>query len=211
MRRLIAIIIVVLVVLPQFFLFGQEVDETGLFLSVHGCAFWSTSGTHGEFYGKKAHGAFGVGVGSRRSHRLTTFAYLTYHPSTKGVLSHTVEVGYPSYRYEIIRRQREIRMWLVNIGAELRILSVGPLSIGATVGAVGGLSTEEVPDWFGYRESNTSGVVGLLVGPTANIRIDGTPMAIFLAAHYRYAPSLNSIEHDDNSGVPLLIGLRCDI
>jgi len=211
MRKLIAIIVVVLAVLPQFNLFGQEVDETGLFLSVHGCAFWSTSGTHGEFYGKKAHGAFGVGVGSRRSHKLTAFAYVTYHPSIKGILSYVVEVGYPPYRYEMPRRQREIRMWLANIGVEFQILSVGSLSIGANVGAVAGLSTEEVPNSYSYKESNTTGVVGLLVGPTANIRIEGTPMAIFLAAHYRYAPSLNSIQHDDNSGVPLLLGLRCDI
>lgn len=204
MGKLIALQVTALVVFSQSNLFAQEVDETGLFLSIHGCAFWSTSGTHGEFYGNKAHGAFGIGVGSRRSRNLTTFAYVTYHPSIKGVLSSHMEIGYPTFRHEI-------RMWLVHVGVEFRILTIGSLSMSATVGGVGGLSTDEVTNLYGDRKSNTAGVFGLLIGPTANLRVEGTPITIFLAAHYRYAPSLNSIEHDDNSGVPLLVGLRCDI
>jgi hypothetical protein len=210
MTRVCTFLIALILAMPVS-LSAQVDDSTGAFLSLHGCAFWSTSDSHDSFYGGRVQGGVGGGIGYRHSPRLATIVQITYYPAMNGLLPTPLPIDDFRSRYPAPLSMHQIDMWIVNAGVEYRLLAFDALTIEADGGAIIGLSTDRTLGSFVRKKPNTTGVVGLFAGPTVMVHLAGSPLAVFASVHYRYAPAWNAVELDDYSGIPLLIGLRCKL
>jgi hypothetical protein len=205
------IVVIALIVSWPAAMSGQQEDSVGVFLSLHGSAFWSTSGMQGGFFGDGVRGGFGGGIGYRRSANLATLVQFTYYPAVTGLHPTPVLLGDPGSHLPLLMKRDEMHGWLVNIGVEYRLLSFGPATIAGDVGAVAGLTIDETRDLYGREKIDKMGVFGFFLGPVVMVKITETPLTGFVTFRYQYAPSWNSLETDDNSGIPLMLGLRCDL
>lgn len=188
---------------------AQEGDVQGPFVSLHVGEFWASSRDFTDLYGSKPSTVFEGCFGYRVSKHINTFARLTYHPSSKRTVSYIGE-GLDPFRYSVQTRLAKNHVWIVSLGFEFLFLSTDQFSLGAGLGGLIGMATEEKRGYYvsGDPETENFGVAGLTTGLTVEKTIPGTPLSVVLGGQYRYSPPLSSIFTTDYGGVTVDLGIR---
>ena len=160
-------------------------NEKGLFLSIYGGTFSSSSVDFRAVYSREPAAVIGIGLGHQTWGRVSTFVEFMHYA-----------------QYSRRWNEADRRMWTADLGFAYALLARDEHSLEVSAGGMIGLSREDIPDGEKF------GVAGAFAGLSFLRRFEGTPLAVVLDGRYRYAPPLSSIFTTDYSGTTVKLGLR---
>ncbi|MBX2990667.1 MAG: hypothetical protein KF749_05805 [Bacteroidetes bacterium] len=183
---------------------AQDDSSRGPYLGLHGGLFNPSSPKFTDLYSTSIRVAYGLTLGSHLSEMFGTFGRITRREFSNGTTIIRLDPTFSPVTSPLV-----LRMWLLDVGIEIRLARFDLLSLGACIGATVGYAKEEIQLLNRQPKNEGYGIAGVFIGAVVEQKIAGTPLAIVLDLHY--SSTTSTPEHYTNiyGGTTLLSELRC--